>query len=188
MWRWHTPQDFCLHLLMNLKNNYLFKDLLKRTNKKCKNFKIQNDAFFLKNKEKHLETSLGYTCVMIYSSWDIECDRLKLLIMGHFLTLHPSIKARKKKEFWKNEKNCRRYHHFTYVYQKPWSKKTVKQVFSCELCKAFKNTFFQSACFSKYESLYTRAAIHSCLIKSCSENIWKISRSISALDCKLQVL
>ena len=104
MWRWHTPQDFCLHLLMNLKNNYLFKDLLKRTNKKCKNFKIQNDAFFLKNKEKHLETSLGYTCVMIYSSWDIECDRLKLLIMGHFLTLHPSIKARKKKNFEKMKK------------------------------------------------------------------------------------
>ena len=97
MWRWHTPQDFCLHLLMNLKNNYLFKDLLKRINKKCKNFKIQNDAFFLRNKEKHLETSLGYTCVMIYSSWDIECDRLKLLIMGHFLTLHLSIKARKKR-------------------------------------------------------------------------------------------
>ena len=42
--------------------------------------------------------------------------------------------------------------------------------------------------FSKYESLYMTAAVHSCLIKSCSENVWKISRSISTSDCKLQVL
>ena len=27
---------------------------------------------------------------MIYSSWDIECDRLKLVIMGHYFpSLHP---------------------------------------------------------------------------------------------------
>ena len=59
--------------------------------------------------------------------------------------------------------------------------------FSFELCEAFKNTFFPSACFSKYESFYMRAAVHSCLIKNCSGNVWKISRSISAYDCKLQV-
>ena len=59
--------------------------------------------------------------------------------------------------------------------------------FSFELCEAFKNTFFPSACFLKYESFYMRAAVHSCLIKSCSGNIWKISRCISASDCKLQV-
>ena len=32
---------------------------------------------------------------MIYSSWDIECDRLKLVIMGHFLPLHPPLKTKK---------------------------------------------------------------------------------------------
>ena len=49
-------------------------------------------------------------------------------------------------------------------------KRTPTQVFSCELCEVFKNTFFPSACFS--ESLYMRAAVHSCLTKSCSENVW----------------
>ena len=46
---------------------------------------------------------------MIYSSWYIECDRLKLVIMGHFSPSTP-LKP-KKSEFWKNEKNCWRYHH-----------------------------------------------------------------------------
>ena len=36
---------------------------------------------------------------MIYSSWDIECDRLKSVIMGHFLPLvpPPPLKIKKKK-------------------------------------------------------------------------------------------
>ena len=33
---------------------------------------------------------------MIYSSWDIECDRLKLVIMGHFLPFYsPTLKTQK---------------------------------------------------------------------------------------------
>ena len=46
---------------------------------------------------------------MIYSSWDIECDRLKLVILGHFcpFTLSPPKKTNKQKtkksKFWKNE-------------------------------------------------------------------------------------
>ena len=60
-------------------------------------------------------------------------------------------------------------------------KKDSDIVFSCEFYEIFKNTFFANACFSKCESLYMIAAVHSCLIKS-SENIWKISRSISALQ------
>ena len=47
---------------------------------------------------------------MIDSSWDIECGRLKLVIMGHFLP--------KKSEFWKNEKSIWKCHQFTHVYQK----------------------------------------------------------------------
>ena len=50
------------YLLMNLKNSYLFKKLLKWANKKCKNFNICC-ILFSKNKEKHLEISLFYTCV-----------------------------------------------------------------------------------------------------------------------------
>ena len=58
---------------------------------------------------------------MIYSSGsgDIECHRLKLAIMGHFL---PSpLKPPPTWEFWKYDKNCGRYHHFTQVYQNPQS-------------------------------------------------------------------
>ena len=41
---------------------------------------------------------------MIYSAWDIKCDRLKLVIMGHFLPLYPHPLKSKKSEYWKNEK------------------------------------------------------------------------------------
>ena len=51
------------HLLMNLKNNYYLKRLLKWANKKYKNFNICI-VLFLKNKEKHLEISLFYTCIL----------------------------------------------------------------------------------------------------------------------------
>ena len=44
-------------------------------------------------------------------------------------------------------------------------------VFSCELCNVFKNTFFASDCFSKYESFYQIAANHIWLSRKCLENI-----------------
>ena len=47
---------------------------------------------------------------MIYSSWDIEGDRLKFEILGHFLPFYPPPS-----KFWKDEKNCWRCHHFTRV-------------------------------------------------------------------------
>ena len=43
---------------------------------------------------------------MIYISWDVECDRLKLIIMGNFLPFYsppPSLKL-KKFEFWKKSR------------------------------------------------------------------------------------
>ena len=40
---------------------------------------------------------------MIYSSWDIECDRPKLVIMDHFLPFYPPPPPNKKKT--KKEKN-----------------------------------------------------------------------------------
>ena len=65
---------------MNLKNNYLFKKLLKRANKKCKNFNFYNIVFKKKIKEKHLEISLFYTCLskmMMISSTIPETDCVK---------------------------------------------------------------------------------------------------------------
>ena len=45
---------------------------------------------------------------IIYCSWDVECDRLKLVIMGHILPFYasppPKKKNPEKSEFWKNEK------------------------------------------------------------------------------------
>ena len=53
---------------------------------------------------------------MIYISWDIEHNILKLVILGHFLPFyHLKVKI------LKNEKICWIYHHFPHVYQKSQS-------------------------------------------------------------------
>ena len=41
---------------------------------------------------------------MIYSSWDIVCDRLKLVIMGHFLPFYPPPKNPNNQNFEKMKK------------------------------------------------------------------------------------
>ena len=56
---------------------------------------------------------------MIYSSWDIEQNILKLVILGHFLPFIP-LKT-PKINILKNEKICWRYHHSTNVQQKSQS-------------------------------------------------------------------
>ena len=52
---------------------------------------------------------------MISSSWDIKCNRLKLVILGQFLPFTPPPPTRclklQKSKFLKNEKNCWWYHH-----------------------------------------------------------------------------
>ena len=75
---------------MNLKNNYLFKKLLKRANKKCKNFNFYNIVFKKKWRKTSgdiiiLHLSIKNDDDIIYNSWDIQFERLKLVIMGHFL-------------------------------------------------------------------------------------------------------
>ena len=94
------------HLWMNLKNKYLFKKLLKQANK-WNNFYIYN-----------MGISLFYTCTknlddIIYSSWDIEHERLKLLFLDHFLPFYP-LKTQKI-QILKKLENSWRYHHFTHV-------------------------------------------------------------------------
>ena len=56
---------------------------------------------------------------MIYSSWDIEQNKLKLVILCHFLPFIP-LKTPKVK-ILKNKKICCTYHHFTHVQQKSQS-------------------------------------------------------------------
>ena len=56
---------------------------------------------------------------MIYSSWDIEQNILKLVILGHLLPFYPHKNPKIK--ILKNEKTCWRYHHFTHVHQKSQS-------------------------------------------------------------------
>ena len=77
---------------MSLKNNYLLKKLLKWANKNVAiSIFTMLYFFFGKNKEKnpgditilHLWTKNPDD--MIYSSWDTECDRMKLVIMENLL-------------------------------------------------------------------------------------------------------
>ena len=66
--------------------------------------------FFKKNKEKHLEITLFYIGVPTISmTWstvpEIECDRLKLVIIGHFLPFYlPLPKNTKNQNFEKMKK------------------------------------------------------------------------------------
>ena len=57
---------------------------------------------------------------MIDSSWDIECDRLKLVICVIFCPFNLPSKTPKNQNFEKMKKNRWRYHHFTPVYQKSY--------------------------------------------------------------------
>ena len=89
----HTFQEGGAHLrisiwylLMNLKNNYLLKKLLSRPIKSVRILILQCGIKKTKNPGDiiilHLRTK--YLDDMIYSSWDIECVRLKLVLMGLF--------------------------------------------------------------------------------------------------------
>ena len=108
----HTSEFlFDIYCWTSKKPDYLLKKVLKWVNKKYKNFNIY--MLYLKTKEKHLEISLF-----------CECDRLEFVIMGHFLSFYtPSLK---------NPQNCWRYHHFTYVCQKPQSYEYGSWVTPCE--------------------------------------------------------
>ena len=82
------------HLLMNLKNNYLLTKLLKWANKKRKNFNIYNIVFFKKIKRNTWRYHKIHLCTknlddLIYCSWDIERDGLKLTILGHYFPFQP---------------------------------------------------------------------------------------------------
>ena len=55
----------------------------------------------------------------MYSSWDTECDSLKLVILGHFLPFYPSKNPKIK--ILKKMKKLLEISAFTHVHQKPKS-------------------------------------------------------------------
>ena len=69
-----------------------------------------------KNTCRYHYQSLDNMIYMIYSSWDMEQNILKLVILCHLLPFYPNKNPKIK--LLKNEKNCYRYHHFTHVYQR----------------------------------------------------------------------
>ena len=88
---------------MNLKNKWLWKKLLKWVNKKQNNFNVYNIASFLKNKENTYRYHSQKLNDMIYSSWDIDQNLLKLVTLGYFLLFY-LLKNQKNHNFeiWKN--------------------------------------------------------------------------------------
>ena len=101
-------------LMVNLKSKYLLKKLLKWANKKQNNFNIYNVTFFLKK---------NFTPVYQKSQWhDLQFLKFRAwqTEISNFRSLFTLLSAWKPKKlkFFKKEKNCWRYHHFTNVYQK----------------------------------------------------------------------
>ena len=89
-----------------LEKQICIKKLLKWANKRQNNFNIYNAA--LKKTTTTGNIVILHLCTktfhdMIYSSWDIERDRPKLVILGHFL-LFTLLKSKKNSKLWKNEK------------------------------------------------------------------------------------
>ena len=109
MWRRSgTPQNFFLAFIDYLEKLMFIKKLLKQANQKQNNFNICNVWFKKRIKKNNCKYHYQNLDDMIYSSWDIEQKRLK----------KNCPKKNKKSKFWKDKKNCWRYHHFTHVYQK----------------------------------------------------------------------
>ena len=103
---------------MYLKNKYLLRTCFQC----CKN-KKPGDIIIFHLCTKNLND-------MIYSFWDKECDRLKMVILGHFQPFNPHKNKKKSKLKKKKEKNCWRYLHFPPVYQKSRSWCTVSMIWS----------------------------------------------------------
>ena len=77
--------------------------MLKWAYKKQNNFNIYNVAF-LKKKVKKNNCRYHYQNLddIIYSSWDIEQNILKSVILGHFLPFYPLNPRNQNFEKWKN--------------------------------------------------------------------------------------
>ena len=103
--RWGIPQNFFLAFIGELEKQIILIITMLHFFKKP-----------MKSTCRYHYQKLGD---MIYSSRDTEQNKLKLVILGHFLPFI-SLKTPKIK-ILKNEKICWIYHHFTHVHQKSQS-------------------------------------------------------------------
>ena len=102
MWRrWGTPHNVFLAFIDKLEKQIIIKRTVEVGQQKTNNFNIYNVAFFLKKITKNT-CRYHYQNLhdMIYSSWDIEQNKLKLVILGHFLPFIP-LKTTKNQNFEK---------------------------------------------------------------------------------------
>ena len=113
MWRrWGHTSEFCLAFIDELEKQIFIKKTV--------------ELYWKKNEEKHLEISLLHICVP--KSWWYDLEFLRYRVWeteignyGSFLPLYRPSRKTQNSEFWKHEKNYKRYHHFTQVYQKSQS-------------------------------------------------------------------
>ena len=106
-----TPQNFYLTFIDELeKQLFIKKNCWSEPIKNVKILILTMLYFSKKLKKTPADIIILQLCTksledMIYSSWDIECDRLKLVIMGHFFCPFTSpLKTQKIKilKKWKN--------------------------------------------------------------------------------------
>ena len=108
MWRrWGTPQNFFLAFIDEFKKQIVIIKMLKWAKNKI--ILIFTRLHFFKKIKKNICRYHYQNLNMIYSSWDIEQNILKFVILGHFLPFYP-LKTPTIK-ILKNEK----IHHFTHV-------------------------------------------------------------------------
>ena len=82
---------------------------------------------------------------MVLEIWSTR-DWFFFLILGHFLIFYPTNNL-KNQNIEKMKKSARRYHHFTQVYQKPWSCYTVPERW-CGMTNAIFYFSFWAICCS----------------------------------------
>ena len=96
MWRWGTPQNYCLVFIYELEKQLFNKKLLNWADKKCKYLIFTKIKKIIKKiKGKQLEISLPYTCVpTIFMIWstvvEISMWRTEIGNHGSFFALLPS--------------------------------------------------------------------------------------------------
>ena len=109
MWRkWGTPQNFSLAFIDEFEKQVIIRKTVEVGQQKTIILIFTMLYFFYQN--------LDDMIYMIYSSWDIEQNILKLVILGHPLPFYPNKNLKIK--FFKKGKICWRYLHFTHVHQK----------------------------------------------------------------------
>ena len=90
------------------KTNIYYQKLLKWANKKQNNFDIYKASFFFFLRNPPGDIIILHLCTkhlddIIYSSWDAERDKLKLVFLGHFFPFYP-LKNPKNQNFENKKK------------------------------------------------------------------------------------